>query len=806
MRTKFISALGLILLLASCVEDNFNDINNITPTPGQDIVFSANINTPKTRTVYGVEVDSDNDNTNDQVKVKWVHGDLVTVYGTACAAGRQQADYAVQSFVKDEAGNPTTEVAPSTPNTDDGYSYADDLVKSGAYGVQWGKSTTSDFYAVYPAVEDGAFKAIVDENNVVTGVTVASKINAQQYLSFTSGTTAVTGIPYNSTGKAYGMNDALMYAYTPNATPTDEKVDLNFRPFSTVLNFSIPSWEAETNSGLKTEGSSIIVNSIELTAPYGIAGDFDLQIKNNGTASAGEGSSKTITIYPAGQLKWDFGKSLEFSVFTIPVNGKNMGEWTVSIELANQDENGLYITKKFKFSQTNADTGVNTSALSAGMIHKINVSSAFAVDAVWNYSPENWLTTVPRNVYISDLSLPGAWYATNPDYQSTTDLSVQYSKGIRAFNIDCRLTYKSGRSGDMDLYCAGTEGSFLGKITSEGTTVLSALQTISNQIKYNEYVVVVLTIAEKCKSDSSRDLGTVDPEEVLNAIYNVLKNNGSSLKVYGYTDESKDKVVNANTTVNDVLDHMIVKVNVNTVATKTILGEGDAAVEIPGFTTYTNLPNTLLSYASMAPETSNPIVIGVYDRMQNAPMYWGTEDASLTFYYHQAQRTTYSGTYEDTNWLGQTQIKSYEVSGVPTYEARMKAIDDIIATSRQIYASNQHNAWFQIGIGGSRKNSNDSDAASSRNEIMQRLNPYLYGKIVSKSQNDVAPVGIVLMNYCTDTDKYSVTVDGKSHSASSIDLVNAIIELNGKYYLNRDTTQEAWPTDGSGTGNGTLVE
>ena len=91
MRTKFISALGLILLLASCVEDNFNDINNITPTPGQDIVFSANINTPKTRTVYGVEVDSDNDNTNDQVKVKWVHGDLVTVYGTACACWRPAA-------------------------------------------------------------------------------------------------------------------------------------------------------------------------------------------------------------------------------------------------------------------------------------------------------------------------------------------------------------------------------------------------------------------------------------------------------------------------------------------------------------------------------------------------------------------------------------------------------------------------------------------------------------------------------------------------------------------------------------------
>ena len=46
-----------------------------------------------------------------------------------------------------------------------------------------------------------------------------------------------------------------------------------------------------------------------------------------------------------------------------------------------------------------------------------------------------------------------------------------------------------------------------------------------------------------------------------------------------------------------------------------------------------------------------------------------------------------------------------------------------------------------------------------------------------------APVGAVLMNFATST------------ANSTPQLIKAIIDLNGKYFLNRDTTQPAWPTD-----------
>lgn len=773
--------------MASCVEENFNDFNDITPTPGKDIVFSANINTPKTRTVYGVEVDTDSDNKNDQVKVKWVHGDLVTVYGTDCATGRQQADYAVQSFVKDADGNPTTEVAPSTPNTDDGYSYADDLVKNGAYGVQWGESTTSDFYAVYPAVEDGAFEAMV-ENNVVTGVTVASKINAQQYLSFTSGTTAVTGIPYNSTGKAYGMNDALMYAYTPNATPTDangnpKKVDLNFRPFSTVLNFSIPSWAATSGSGLigNETGKSLVVNSITVTAPYGIAGDFNLEI-NGATATAGEGSSETVTIVPSEQLKWEYGKYLDFSLFTIPVAGKTIGGngWTVSLELAGIGENGANLIKTFTFALP-----ANSMSIAAGKIHDVKVKSGFTVEGAWEYNTENWLTTVPRNVYISDLSLPGAWYATDSGYQNGT-LTEQYAAGIRAFNIDCRLSIVAGKDsddfnnqydeqdykdGNLVLACAGTEEEEVykfivvetptGKMNKIGKIVKAALIELGELATSNpkEYIEVILTVSQKPKSHSSKTYGTINPKMVLQAIVDVL--NDSDVKKYLYGAVS-DEAITPNTTLKDVAGKVVVKVNMNT--------------EAANIRSWNHAAPMLISEASMAPEADEAAKIsaGVFNEMNSSEMYWSnnfitnsTDPGYMQYHYHHCQNTTGSGSN-------------------PSVGDRKTAIENVLAESFVIYDNDTHDAMFQLGIGGW-----TSDNDSGKTNLSSQLNPYVYGIINSMLTGTAyngktytpAPVGAVLMNFATST------------ANSTPQLIKAIIDLNGKYFLNRDTTQPAWPTD-----------
>lgn len=800
MKRNLAYILGALFVMTSCVEEKVLD--NIVPTPGDEVEFTAGLNTGvQTKTLYGA------DNGINPIKVKWVNGDKVMVYGTTCTEGSdcQVAEYQVSTSKT------------STPNTDDGQNVADGLDKTGDIGVRWGSAATSDFVAVYPS-ENASFTY----NSTSKVVTATTSIDSTQNYVFndeptsktvtnSDGTTSTIsvweGTHFANDATDPSMSNAIMYARTDDV-PAGDPVGLSFKPFSTVLKFRFMGFDS--NLFPNTE---LYIQNIKITAPkgYHIAGDFDMTIPRNedvennpvtATSKNNSTNTNTVTINTiksgGSYLKLAANQAVEFNVFTVPLPGLTMTStnlWTVTIQAQG------YEPWVYKMIPT-AEGGYT---LVPGLIHKVKVPQLISKTEVeWN--PENWIAQIPVPVYISELSVPGAWYCTNGDYQSTTDLPTQYKAGIRAFNIDCRLTYKDGRSGDMDLYCAGSEGSFLGSITSEGKTVLKAMQEIAALIPENEYVVVVLTIAEKPKEDSGTTLGTVDPKEVLNSIATLLTNNGSTLGVYGFTEATKGKTITADTTIDDVLDHMIVKVNANTIANAGTAEQGLSGVT--GFLNYTTLPNTLISYASMAPETNGDIVIGVYDSMQTSPMYWSTSNTSLAFHYHQAQRTTYSGTYETKEWSWSsftyvTVTKSYEVDGVPTYDERKAAIDDIIAESKDIYDAGTHNAWFQIGIGGSRKNLNDDDDASSRTEVAERLNPYLYGKIVSKMDTDPSPVGIVLMNYCTSTTSYTATVDGQSYTASSQDLVQAIIEMNGKFYLNRVggsiTTGDGTNNSGNGT-------
>ena len=810
MKKNIIYIATVALMAMACVEENFKQPN---PFEGDEVLFSATLTKePVTRTIYGEEVkyqlDEDgnvvldeNGNeielTSPEMVVNWVHGDKIKVWASEIAS-RNEAEYSV---------NTNNQVQ----------NYAVSLDKTGDYGIQWGTETSSDFCAIYPSDNVSKFEKNGD------AIIASTSINATQNNVFAAVKDANgdvigwDGTHFGNDAANPSMQNAIMFARTADATPTDEsgnpkQVNLHFKPYTTVLKFRFLGYTSNLTN------PTVYIQNITVKAPEGvaIAGDFNLGISGTGAdaaatatlpTEAGKSASDSIrvtTILPGGTyIPLKAGQYVDFNVYTIPQSYQMNATdklWTVTIYTQGHGK----FTYKMKPIPVNNGDPV-TYNLTAGEIHKVKIPS-LPINSQIEWNPENWITQIPVPVYVSELSVPGAWYCTNGDYQSTTDLPTQYKAGIRAFNIDCRLTYKDGRSGDMDLYCAGSEGSFLGSITSEGKTVLKAMQEIAALIPEDEYVVVVLTIAEKPKEDSGTTLGTVDPKEVLNSIATLLTNNGSTLGVYGFTEATKGKTITADTTIDDVLDHMIVKVNANTIANAGTSEQGLSGVT--GFLNYTTIPNTLISYASMAPASSGDIVIGVYDSMQTSPIFWGKGDASLAFHYHQAQRTTYSGTYETKEWSWEsfsyvTVTKSYEVDGVPTYDERKAAIDDIIAKSKDIYDAGTHNAWFQIGIGGSRKNSNDDDNASSRTEVAERLNPYLYGKIVSKMDTDPSPVGIVLMNYCTSTTDYTATVDGQSYTASSQDLVQAIIEMNGKFYLNRVggsiTTGDGTNNSGNGT-------
>ena len=101
---------------------------------------------------------------------------------------------------------------------------------------------------------------------------------------------------------------------------------------------------------------------------------------------------------------------------------------------------------------------------------------------------------------------------------------------------------------------------------------------------------------------------------------------------------------------------------------------------------------------------------------------------------------------------------------------------------------------FQIGIGGW-----TADNDNGKTNLSSQLKPYVYG-IVNSMLTGIAyegktytpaPVGIVLMNHSTA---------GETHGTQ--DLIDAIIKLNGKYFLNSDGNKPAWPSiPGSGNPN-----
>ena len=786
MKKIFLAAISIVCLMASCTKDEMQ-ADPINPNEGKEVNFSS-VLSPATRTLYAEEYTT-------AIAVKWATGDKISVFGTTCAVNQANYEVTPASGMEDTDKDGTAE----TP-----YYYAESLTKTGAAGVQWGNEETSDFYAVYPSTNN----AFTDNGD--GSVTVKTTVRAKQNVAFTynEATNTWVGQHYHTDDASNPtMTDAVMYAVTAGASSTAEKVDLNFKPFSTVLRFTFKGYQAykdflitdsnpDGTPDTAYDNTPVSVTKIVLSAPNAkIAGDFALTINEGGTASATEGTSNTIEIYPD-YLPMKNGEQLQFDVFTIPQEGVELPvaadkAWTVQV-VTNM---GTYVYNLLPQKVAEDATGL---ALKTGALHKITIPQKKVIFD-FTLQPENWLRYIPRNVYLSELSMPGAWYATNKDYQGTATLVDMYNAGVRAFNIDCRMTasasswtensfiisyYELNSNPTYLLQCAGSEtltGQKVGSIervsnVADGLTVESQLETLSGLIKDDEYIMVVLTLAEKPKdlsgalTDSAETFGNnVDPANVLAALKDILTRKGKTLKVFGYRDQDAGKTLNANTTVNDVLGSMVIKVNVNV---------DQDATELANY----GMSNVLLSEGSMASETkyiTSPIVAGSFTTMNTAPMYWGStkiSDPAMNYYYHQAQLTTSSTT-------------ATSGGATPSLYDRQKAIDLIVDQAYQVYATNEHNGLFQLGIGGYIDSGGEDRAtvASTLNKYVleQWVTPKLNG--ATKEINGVnvvlkpSPIGIVLMNHCVTA------------GYSGPELVKAILELNTKYYLNRNHDANEWP-------------
>lgn len=708
MKTKKYFIISALALLACSCQDE--EQGGVQPTPGQDVQFGASLEQSATRTIYG-------DEANNAFPINWVNGDEVVVFSPDCASngGVGKAIYKV-NVGEENSGK---------------QNYANSLDKTGEIGVRWGNNTTGSFYSVYPA--SSLYSEVSSDCKTLT-----LTMPAQQDNTFER--TADGGI------KAYpDMRACFMYAYTQNV-PSGETVNLKYKPISTAVRFKL-------QGPLNNDNGPVTINYVRLYAPTGTNINGTYEFKDVTDTSIGIPEPKRglnyVTMNVADNddayLTLSAGESVELNAFLLTGHEITINEnWYFEVAISD----GTVFQKHIV-----TEGGENENlTLKPGMIHKLPDLPPLTASGSWDVS--NWMRNIQRNVYLSEISIPGSWYSLDQDYQSDIrTVEGQYNIGVRAFHFDTRwiaerswniigYTYTPtalGVAGTADNYTPD-EGRYL-RSDDNPMTFETALGQVVNNVKSDEYMVVMCTFAQ-----GSAQYGDWRKE------------------ISDACDKYLDKIVeasslNENTVVGDVLGKVIVIVNTYT--------EGEVA-------------NSKCMFFNMS------LLLDENDFKNNPyyekPLYWyNITESGITMYGTHAQATN--------DFSSQGSYDSDRQSYVPTLDERKTKLQNILTWSQNNHAKGNavHNNWIYMGLGGYAipRSILDSDDYGAVSTGANGLNTWLGAKVEEMYDNKAYyPVGIVLMNFV-----------GSSNTSKDLSLVQRILEMNNMYRKAYDPRRS--PVDGA---------
>lgn len=719
---NYILLSALALVSFGCINEDFDQINPSANT-GDEVKFGVSLGDPKTKTVYGDE--ENREGVGLVYPIYWVEGDKVQIFSPQCLTGRRSAEYKV--VLPSGVTNPY---------------YAEDLVKTGDFGVQWGENSTADFYSLYPS---GGYELSSDG-------TKAEKIT----INYTQNISVKSGVVKSD------MEDCLMYAQKTGVTKGDV-VELQYDPISTVLMFTIKV--AANAQG--TDPDSFTIQKVSLTAPDGtsIAGTFSLNISDGTFAEFAEGngmSSKTVSAQIVDASTGGFyslanNQSVTIPLFLAPAEYTTVKDWKVEVVA-----NGNAYTKTL---------GIDKS-LQPGQIHKITLPELKPETTEWDVS--KWMTYVPRNVYLSEVSIPGSWNSLNPEFQGTSpSISSQYAKGARAFHLDTR--WQGGGSAlrptVSNVLGVANGGNTIeyesdGRVMTDSNnpSVEDALDSMIENIKSDEYMILICTFAQ----------GSYNHSYTSNDVtYDWV---GEISRVCALKDAVFDaKALSPNTLVGDVLGKIIVIVNT----------EGSlSSIPSDSKCLFVNIPLTLTS-SYFGSQLSNNNIGDIKNGTANST---DVADSGIDLYNTQAQICLPGETYTDSRDRNNVDGRGF----APTFGERKTVANNILTWSRGNYGSLEykHDKWIYLGLGGyymyyksdgflgigngwKAKDNGHEDVASD-------MNTWINGKVTemgtTSSSGQIVPyypVGIVLMNHL-------ITYDTVAKN---------ILNLNNKYRLQFDPTK-----------------
>lgn len=715
--------LGLSLLaLVACNQENMPE--RPTPTPGAEVKFGVSLNkTDVTRTIYG-------DENNNAFPIYWVQGDKVLVTSPQCLNGRNTAQYEVS-------------VKTATQN------YATSLNKTGAVGVQWGQDDTADFYSVYPA----------DKASVIGTIFSLTMPNVQR-----------DQVQLDNK-KAYADMNACFMGAVSKEVANGSEVNLTYKPLSTAIRFTLRGPSASVGQ----TDSEVIISKVVLKANQPIAGDFTVDMSTETpTMELGTNTYNEITLYTyyastGGHLALRVGESVELNAFVIPHK-----------DLAVNDNWKLEVTTAEGVVYTTSLKGTGDGKLMPGKIHRFKGQLPSLPAPTTKWDPSNWMVNIPRNVYLSEISIPGSWNSLNDDYQdvngSTEEkckaaIDAQYKAGVRAFHIDTRWTPKRNPYDivtnrfvsaptilRLGTAVGGATNNYGGeKLTrKDNLSFANALEYIAYHVQPKEYMIVFCTFAQKSYEETE----------------------GGWMQAVSDACAADDRIIDArtisaNTVVGDVLGKVIVIVN---------CAKNPSKID--------NLPK-----GSKCLFTYTPLELDE-NRYTTSPWCEGAivncADASLNMHSAQAQ---IMATLDAT--------AGYTVDGrgyAPTLAERKQKTENILKWSLDNFQKTNyaHCDWLYNGLGGYLCESGGKEVKGSYREVAEKLNLWIDDKIKkmsahpdpSQEQTRYFPVGMVLMNYVTDA------VYGKP-------VLLDILSINNKFRKAYDPNKD--PLDPSNNGSSSDV-
>lgn len=734
MKLKIFSMFAAsLLMLGSCSE---KEIAEVPVQTGDEIHFGPS--TPDkvdTRTIYGTPQESEpdeEDKTYWYFPVYWEQDDEIAVY---CPQASQPASQLVNYKITSDTDNPATSAAVTK-------------IGDGA-GLQWGSSDEHRFYGFYPA------KAVLGtetDGRIKGNIPVEQKVVRWESKTADDGTITYNGVP--DTDLAY------MFAYTSvkkSELVNNPNIPLKFRPLVTILEIIV--------NGPAENSSPIQVSNINVTGVSGnvaLAGNFKCLISDqSGTCTPLEDGTVTnrISISCYKNDKKEFitlkhGDKINVKAFIIP-NEVSIGTRQISITVSTV--NGGAKTKTLK-----------TDEIVAQKVNRVSLPALTSGGS--NY----WMSNLDRNIYASELSLPGSKFAyATPEngvsvrnFQNAT-ITEQFQAGVRAFIVQTAgyaeydrdyvawsPSYKyTHRDNGSDKLYVTVNGSILKKNGNNVTIedVLTELKTCIDDAKAvkgesnNEYVVVQLTYeGSPCNSNH----GNFDSEriwiEALQAKLNSLKeNNTYSL----YTDE-----ITANTTIADLREHIVLKVNYNS----------------------TNMGGYI---------DVNATIPALFSRWQgkygDVDLRWGTPNETAT-------RTPMHWLYQEATHVG----SNTEITYAEKETYIKKVFDDGVTRYQQNTA---HDTWFMNDIGG--RYLEDTNDAVTR--LTTQLNNYSVRLLQERTAN--ASLGLVFMNFA----------DKKSDSGALYQsdwLIQTIIDNNFKFALRKASGGNTTSSDASYISGGSVIE